>query len=260
MDMLYTDPNWLALPKRRFSRYRACNEGKTTVRKFHLRYSYSYEEHYCNLWMSESRYTSEPEKIYTIVREPREHVLSMYFHCAESKDHSSMAGRMNNNLTAWLEAWVAGIDNKTKRVENREFLCYKPIEHQTKWTNFDSNKGKEELRQKWTILGDNRQMTKSICMIYIRWNGWVPRQCDCTNGTSLERRTIGANSSDNFDHGVTHHGATYTTTPYQDELIGKLRGNDTILYKLTQEIMEEQQREIEAEFNVKLCDNFQKLA
>ena len=29
--------------------------------------------------------------------------------------------------------------------------------------NFDPDKGKDDLRQKWTIVGDNRQMTKSIC-------------------------------------------------------------------------------------------------
>lgn len=260
-DMLFTDPKWLAIRrvKNEYSRHRACNEGKVNTRKFKARYRYGFQEDYCNLWMSESRYTSEPAKIYTIVREPREHVLSMYFHCLESEDHSKKRGSMMHNLTAWLEEWVAGIGNKTKRVENHRFQCYKPIEHQSKWTTFDPELGKEDLRQKWTIIGDNRQMTKSICMIYIRWNGWVPWQCNCTSGTSSKPRA-GADKTDDFDHGVKHHGATYNTTPYQNELIGKLRGNDTMLYKLTQEIMQEQEREIEDEFNVKLCATFKNAA
>lgn len=260
-DMLFTDPNWLAIQggKSGYSRHRACNEGKVNTRKFKARYRYGSQQNYCNLWMSESRYTNVPAKIYTIVREPREHVLSMYFHCLESQDHSKKRGSMMHNLTAWLEEWVAGLGNKTKRVENHRFQCYKPIEHQSKWTNFDPELGKEDLRQKWTIIGDNRQMTKSICMIYIRWNGWVPWQCNCTSGTSPKPRA-GADKTDHFDHGVKHHGATYNTTPYQDELIGKLRVNDTTLYKLTQEIMQEQEREIEDEFNVKLCATFQIVA
>lgn len=133
-------------------------------------------------------------------------------------------------------------------------------------------------------------MVKSVCVIFIRYVGWVPKHCNCSNlsqSTALihaknetaaqdrrqrkDRRTLRGASEHggpnrqrgkmDYDstkdaHGVMHHGATFQTTKHQDALITKLRSVDKVLYKVTKEVFQEQLEEIEKEHNVKVCDKF----
>lgn len=86
------------------------------------------------MWMTEQKYSD------AIIRDPREHVLSMYFHCAESRDHKALA--------QWLQAWVDAKGNTTfgnKTIASElggRFRCYNPINFETVWTDFDPEKGK----------------------------------------------------------------------------------------------------------------------
>ena len=40
-----------------------------------------------SMYMSEKKYHLLARHAYAVVRDPREHVLSQYFHCAESHEH-----------------------------------------------------------------------------------------------------------------------------------------------------------------------------
>jgi hypothetical protein len=243
------------------------------------------------MWMSEQGYTSEPEHIYAIVREPKEHVLSMYFHCKEAKEHKGK--KSMPSLDVWLDTWVDAIGNQTqKQVSARKrFGCnYNPINHQSNFVQFDpdkADKGKEDLKSRYDVIGDNAQMVKSVCVIFIRYTGWVPKECDCStassNALSIEsnltaavnvssssarrqlrdrhssssRRRLGlAYDTAKHSHGVTHHGATFNTTELQDQAIAKLRDVDSLLYNISREVFKEQVQEVEEEYQIKVCDQF----
>jgi hypothetical protein len=118
-------------------------------------------------------------------------------------------------------------------------------------------------------------------MIFIRYTGWVPEKCDCSsnhanNGTVVSERNNATMSSSThtsdattqrhrrrlamtYDnklhaHGVTHHGATFQTTPRQDEMIAKLTELDELLYQYSRDVFAEQVQEVEEEFKIKVCD------
>ena len=88
----------------------------------------------CSMYMTESHFSNVPQHVYSIIRDPREHIVSAYFHCKESKHHGKKLGHlMPDTLEDWLDAWV-----KTKRVGKAQALkrmegyrCYNPINMQS---------------------------------------------------------------------------------------------------------------------------------
>jgi hypothetical protein len=68
------------------------------------------------------------------------------------------------------------------------------------------------------------------------------------------------NNKEKYEHGVTHHGATFNTTPHQEEAIAKLTIMDAQLYEmLVKDIFVEQVQEIEQEYQVTVCDTLRSL-
>jgi hypothetical protein len=284
--LLWPSPEWLALPKDKH--FRGCNEASNPTANFRTEYRVDYKGNLCTMWMSEMGYTSSPEHIYAIVREPKEHILSMYFHCKESVDHKrfTFGKQKMPSLDDWLDAWVDAIGNKTKERQNSRFHCdnLKPINLQSKFVRFDPDKGKEGLKSRYDVIGDNAQMAKTVCVIFIRYTGWVPKECDCSiaSNTSLSiesnwtavnissssgRRQLRESTSrrrrlsleydiEKHSHGVTNHGATFNTTRRQDEAIAKLRVVDSLLYNVAREVFKEQVHEVEEEYQIKVCDHF----
>jgi hypothetical protein len=194
-----------------------------------------------------------------------------------------------------LDAWVDAIGNTKKQLNTRKkFGCsYNPINHQSKFVEFDPDKadeGKEDLKSRYDVIGDNAQMVKSVCVIFIRYTGWVPKECDCSNGSSnalsiesnltaavnvsstsgrrqlreflgehssTSRRRLGlAYDTSKDSNGVAHHGATFKTTQRQDQAIAKLRDMDALMYNISREVFKEQVQEVEEEYQIKVCDQF----
>ena len=91
----------------------------------------------CNLWMSEQPFSNKPERVYTVLRNPRSHTLSMYFHCKESRDHQRRAHLMPSSLDDWLKGWADAKRNtqNSSLVQHglRKWACYNPINFQTRW-------------------------------------------------------------------------------------------------------------------------------
>jgi hypothetical protein len=219
----------------------------------------------CTMWMTEQPYSYVPQHTYTILRSPRAHVLSQYFHCTESIDRLTHAPFMPS-LDSWLDAWVDGLDNEAKYKQNGKFDCYNPISHQSTFVLFDETVTKEDLRKRYDIIGDNAQMQKSLCLIVIRYAKFVPSVCNCTgllkntSSMSTDTGSFAKTDKDRQEHGVTHHGATFNTTSHQEEAIAKLTVMDEQLYEmLVKDIFVEQVQEIEKEYQVTVCDTFRSL-
>jgi hypothetical protein len=192
----------------------------------------------------------------------------MYFHCKEAKDHQKFAWKMPS-LDEWLHNWTLAKHNVTHEAQNKQYWCYNPINYQFKFVQFDPTMGKDDLKRRYDVIGDNAQMDKSICMIFIKYTGWVPKQCDCTDLTNDNVVTVNSTNNDGNElayydpsihaHGVQHHGATYQTTLEQDKLIyQELRDLDTILYETVKVAFQEQVQELEQQLGIKVCTKFRK--
>ena len=282
------DMSWTNTDDPQFGKTRPCNEATKPLRNF-ARFRKSYKGTNCTLWMTEQPFSTTPEHVYAMLRNPHSHTLSLYFHCRESKDHKSLAHRMPS-LDNWLKGWVDAKRNANSSLSiieeqarlGGEWSCYNPINIQTRWIGHPSintqkmshglfyaslsdhyQVSQKDLRERYIVLGDQAQMDKSVCMIYTHWRGYVAEQCDCTNAT--EKNVVAEGDGSNvakylnqstkvIDHGVTHHGDTFKTTPEQDAMIAFLRDRDIVLYEETQKIFAEQVRQTEEKYGVKICD------
>lgn len=291
-QLLYPTPEWKNLFKLN-KHFRPCNEATKRLNQFQKGFREHYKGTPCTLWMSEQPFSPVPERVYAIVRDPRSHTLSMYFHCLESHDHRKYAYKMPKSLDTWLDAWIDAKNDTNKQMENQNlFACYNPLNFQTRWighnflkknnnnaniyyneedgnTATTNNTGKEqhkqyiysekELKDRYMVLGDHTQMDKSVCMIVIHYTGWVPKRCDCTTSTNVTNHleTIAAvnvsTTGSHFDHGVSHHGSLFQTTPSQDKKIAILRDLDYSLYETSREIFREQVGIVEDKYNITIC-------
>jgi sarcosine oxidase delta subunit len=240
--------------------FRPCNEGAKRVKEWKS-FLYQHNGRRCNMWMTEPGwYNADAEHSYVIIREPVSHTLSMYFHCKESKEHENKAHLMPT-LDDWIRAWHDAQTNTTTLRDTNNFHCYNPTNFQSRAIAFNSELGKEDIRKKWDIIGDHAQMEKTICLIVIKYTGWIPKPCDCTNILELQnhRQLYEVTyDKDRHAHGVTHHGSTFSITQEQRQRIQQFRNIDMKLYDLVvSEIFEEQVQEVEHMYNIQLCNKLQ---
>ena len=225
----------------------------------------------CNMWMSERTYneSAAAANLYTLIRDPREHVLSQYFHCTESTDAGPSLRKKRKEalgtLDNWLETWVDEIDAKMDDDEVKKMPCYDPRNMQSRFVDYDPLKWKNhddvalsDLRKRFTVIGPFDQMDKALCVTFIHYTGWVPPHCDCTGGQQ-DRGVNHGRLGDGFSHGVVHHGHSFNTTNYQDELIRKLTEKDMLLYEGVKRLFSEHVTDLENKMNVTLCNKFNKV-
>jgi hypothetical protein len=328
-----------------------CNQATTEFRKLppyyvgkkkrvKLRYS-------CHISVSEQPWNAIAQNVYTIVREPFSHILSQYFHCSESIDHSKPKKDNNGtiidmnrqdkmpSLDEWLESWVnftkitdGPMSEPKRRIRIRErlktmrlkFKCYNPVDSESEFTVFnvgklpddytypypnaekhgDRDKNTKELddvlfqdlKQRFSVIGDMAQMDKTMCAIFIDYTQGkhIPSICDCSNledgnesdegGTfclrdlfetplpEMSSRSscpvkMGYDSSNRqHSHGVKHHGSSFVKelTDVQRGLIATLRKTDLILYNVSRAVFEEQVRDLEAMYEIRICDKFNRVS
>jgi hypothetical protein len=242
--LIQKNPQWKNLDKH--EKFQACMAGLLRTTDFDEKYPSKQNGMRCSLWMSERPHTMAANHVYTIIRNPQTHVLSQYFHCTESKSHETRAHLMPS-LGEWLEAHVKHYvqhSNTTSKLPKYE--CYNPFNMQSRYASFNKSTTLQELQERYTVIGDQAQMDKTLCVIFVHYTGFFPPQCNCT--AASHRRLSG------FDHGVTHHGDTFDMTPNEKKAIDALTQVDAKLYRMAKQNFGIQVKEIEKEFGVKLCD------
>ncbi len=199
---------------------------------------------------------------YAMVRYPRDHVLSMYFHCTEarvvrdqgkSQEYDRPTNkRMPSTFEAWVQDYVTyqnTTDATTKQTLGRKldsYHCYHPINLQSQRLNARS---KEDLVAKFDVVGITTEMEVSTCLMSTRIYGAVPDRCKCRDDSPY----FSQGPAPHVSHGVIHHGSTTKTTPEQDRLIAALTAVDLDLYNAAIDLLEEKILEIEHQFNFQLC-------
>jgi hypothetical protein len=126
---------------------------------------------------SSSPSTSQQRSL-VMFRNPTTHVLSQYFHCAESSDHRKRikkARRMRKtSLLEWLQYWE-GIRQNTTLMQQQStelymhhwtderYSCYNPINLQS-WISGSYAESKEQLQSKFDAIGILSQFHLSGCV------------------------------------------------------------------------------------------------
>lgn len=209
----------------------------------------------CRMYMSEAAYGVDfANHTFTIVRSPRQHVVSQFFHCKEAPIHAKRH-LMPSSLDKWLLDWHEALKNGLKQSKlermKKKYNCYNPVNLQSHFLGFDSTQSKQDLASRFDIVGVSSQMHKSICLIMIRLSdGLVPTHCNCTTATKQDTRRLNA-----FDHGVKHHGNTFQLTEKQSRLVSEITKVDELLHRHAQEIFEDTVRAVEEEYSIQLCDS-----
>jgi len=259
---LSNDPNYNKLSPN--DKYRLCNVGEMPILKDTILMP-EYGGTKCTMYMSEYHYNKLPSNkipqfAYTIIRNPKHHVLSQYFHCTESNDRGARQKNAKRevplpNLDEWLSKWVLSIDDSKERFLNSKMRCYNPIDMQSKYVGFDNdslnNTAMKSIQQKFTVVGPLDDIDRVLCVVMIHYAGWLPAKCNCSSSDDDQRRRRLAEIS---QHGVIHHGSTYNTTRFEDSLIEKLTTKDELLYDYSKQLFETQLRVVEEYFNVTICD------
>mmetsp|Transcript_24761 Transcript_24761/g.27718 ORF Transcript_24761/g.27718 Transcript_24761/m.27718 type:complete len:572 (+) Transcript_24761:86-1801(+) len=153
----------------------------------------------------------------------------------------------------------------------------------------------DDLHSRYRVIGDSSQMTKTICAIFIAFTDGehIPIVCDCshqvavgnhdnsnaTTTTTFELPNLYTDPLDletkhekkivkmgfkakKHSHGVQHHGSSYLKEldSHTLELIAKVRRTDTILYNVSRAIFAKQVREMEAAYDIKICEEWNRPA
>lgn len=134
--------------------------------------------------------------------------------------------------------------------DEKQFYCYDPINLQSYFASFWGDTTEDELYNRFDIIGDMAQLGKSICAVHIRYSGYVPLACDCTNNSSQQPK-----GRETMDHGVQHHGDTFNLTDEQSNKIAKLTELDIVLYERAKNVFALQVKEIEDELGIVLCQD-----
>ena len=245
---------------------RACDQARKPIQRFSNGYTPSFKGVRCAMWMSESQWPRDvgdknntssmqlPHHNYVILRNPEAHVLSQYFHCTESRE--SQKGKRFERLPSldeWLELWVNATTQGAPPPHH--IPCYNPTNLQSRYVNFEPGETtKEELKQRFVVLGDQSRMDQSVCIISLMYSGLLSEQCHCAADESSHNNTNASGKVILYDHGVTNHGDTFSVTPSQKEAIRILTEKDRILYDMGKEILDEQIDEIEQGLGIRICE------
>jgi len=258
-------------------KFKLCNEGMKNLIKNKNRKKHRYqwdaadrEGIHCQVHMSESEYNEKILRgrsgVYAILRDPREHVVSQYFHCTEAPIHTNK-DHMPSTLTEWLAHWVKGfneIAESQNDIETRKkvmdemsyYSCYNPINMQSVFTDFDgSDEATKGLDDKFDVIGLSHRFEQAVCLIFIHASGGViPDECNCSSSRRrLER--VWANTVSNA-HGVTHHASDIELDVEQKAHIDRLTEVDKVLYDHVNDVLFDMQVErFEKEYDFKLCEH-----
>jgi len=202
---------------------------------------------------------------FTMLRNPREHILSAYLECKTSPDWFSavlVGGPEREYVPDTFEEYVhdwavwqeeGNITGSWGYTED-PLTCYRPIDFQSQrltcntamtYSPIDSSLALENMRE-LEYLGILEAYQESICIFQAKITGSLPQYCDCTNSTAWLSFSEEQNS-----HGVPEHDINdYSSTVLEE--IDSITTSDRPLYKAAVERFIEDVGMVEKEFGTKI--------
>jgi len=217
-------------------------------------------------------------RVATMLRSPREHVLSQYLYCSEG--HISFMTQVpKRNFAEWVEAW-SGFQAEGKIVGDYShggslqsehviptyvtftdlpFKCYNPTDLQVQRLTCerpfkypkesDTEQAIMNMQETW-FVGLLEAYQESLCLLYAKTHFKLPVFCDCTDSTKW--------SSFNQTHTAYHKHTTRTSHNVTDhpkkvwQAVDQLTAGDRMLYKAAVQRFVFEVHEIEREFKTKI--------
>jgi len=182
------------------------------------------------------------ERMITMLRNPRTHVLSQYFHCRTSKYHSYGQKLIHASFPEWIESWYDHL-TEMDRFKHQPFCCYRPNNLMT--ARFSCGNGISEkdahfhpapiplLKEKianLTFVGLLEAYSESLCLLRIRETGQFPDECDC----ETERVGHTVDKPIEVKH-ITNGVQKHNISDYSEDVlkkVDKLTSLDKVLYEL----------------------------
>mmetsp|Transcript_22097 Transcript_22097/g.62766 ORF Transcript_22097/g.62766 Transcript_22097/m.62766 type:complete len:334 (+) Transcript_22097:99-1100(+) len=214
----------------------------------------------------------------TLLRRPRDHVLSQYMHCRTVPLRpDKLKDLMPPTFEAWLRNWTKlrelgqASGDFTPRLRRWDkdlvpaadtrlpFKCYPPIDPQTHRLTcqrpykfpeqMNASRAIQNLKE-MSMVGIVEAYPTSLCLLMAKVLRYMPATCDC----SRQNATL-ANLTSHQKHGVAPH----SVGSYSEEvlrLVDELTREDTKLYKAGVERFLQDVRAAEAQHGMKiLCDD-----
>jgi len=157
------------------------------------------------------------QRMITMLRNPRLHVLSQYFHCRTSPDHKFGHDFMPVTFPDWIDSWSTHLD-EFEHFSSQPFCCYTPYNLMS--ARFTCGRGiseeaahfhpasKQKLADKianLTFVGLVEAYAESLCLLRIQETEEFPEECSCSDhvssGTSQTHKTHGSKRHSIGDYG-----------------------------------------------------------
>lgn len=169
-----------------------------------------------------------------LLRDPRAHVLSQYFHCRTSDDHSYGHDFVPATFPEWIDSWSDHL-SEFEQFESQPFCCYTPYNMMA--ARFSCGNGVSEqeshfhpeimdvLKEKianLSFVGLAEAYSESLCLLRIRETGQFPEECECGNKQGISKTH------------VTHGSQPHKTSDYHEDVlrkVDKLTAIDKALYE-----------------------------
>lgn len=203
-------------------------------------------------------------RVFTMLRSPRAHVLSMFFHCKTSSDHVYGHPYMPEDFVEWLQMWHDHRVNfrtgpipfccyRADNLQTGRYLCggeekpklFKDVVHSKP---ISTSKAFAELMYRFkrtAFIGLVEAYTESLCLLHIQERNEFPDWCECTG--EVERPTRQSNE--------THGSKAHSLIDYPDSVIAmidNITAYDRKLYSLAKRRFLREIRAAEDKFGKKI--------
>lgn len=214
------------------------------------------------VYYSEGAYNTVAERMFTTIRLPHDHIISMYYHCAESLWHKPWAKHLPDRST-WLSFWAA-YARKHKNDDGEFFLnrplhperdndavpgsvfryhCYNPV-----GMLYQRLGAPDQLAERFAVIGLQNEMTLTVCLVITYIKGSVIPACNCTHGVPQTKLRM-----PHISHGVKHHGSDMRLAPEEELNLREIAYLDNAIYDKATTIFWNEVAATESKHKVKFC-------
>jgi hypothetical protein len=195
-------------------------------------------KHLPNLVSGEGCYDDDHQgrRMIAMLRSPRTHVLSQYFHCRTSGAHAYGHDFIHESFPEWIEAWSDNLE-KLEQIKTAPFCCYHPVNMMAAHFSCgnattgiaahfhpDSSQILKRKVEQLAFVGLVEAYPESLCLLRIRETGQFPEECAC--GAEGDAATVSHNTHGSQKHNISDYSESVW------EKVDKLTSLDQELYDI----------------------------
>lgn len=187
---------------------------------------------HAHLASGEGCYEGHNQRMMTLLRDPRPHVLSQYFHCRTSEAHKLGNNFVPATFPEWIDFWSDHL-TEMEQFEQMPFCCYNPSNMMAARFSCGGDISKKQaefhpasmqvLKERianMSFVGIVEAYQESLCLLRIQETGTFPEECECAT----------KQDETNANHGVKPHMVSDYSKDVVEK-VDKLTAIDRELYE-----------------------------